>query len=123
VLTLEPVADLIDEEVHLVFAPPEEAEAAAKAAGLPDEDDLVGEDGDLDLGAVDLSAINLDLLDDPDALPDAILNGMIDAGGVMVETIALALDPYPQAPGATFGERIEDRPESPFAALGKLKEQ
>ncbi len=121
VLTLEPVTALIDEAVHLVFAPPEEAQAAARAAGLPDEHDLVDDDGDLDLHGVDPAAVNLDLLDDPDALPDPIVNGTIDAGAVMVETIAVALDPYPHAPGATFGERIEDGPVSPFAALSKLK--
>jgi uncharacterized metal-binding protein YceD (DUF177 family) len=116
VLTLEPVPDKLDEEVDFVFAPPDEVAAAARALGLPEDFEERALDGELDLEAVDFGA-----LDSADALPDPITDGMVDAGGVLVETIALALDPYPHAPGATFGERIEDAPPNPFAALAKLK--
>lgn len=39
--------------------------------------------------------------DDPDA-PEPIHNGRIDLGEVLTQTLALALDPYPRKPGATF---------------------
>lgn len=62
--------------------------------------------------------------DDPDA-PDTIPfeGGTIDLGEASVEQLALALDPFPRKPGATFAEEAiadgadEDETLSPFAAL------
>lgn len=54
--------------------------------------------------------------------PDEIDSPVYDLGTPLREEFALAIDPYPRAPGVAFeppGD--DDRPESPFAALGKLK--
>lgn len=39
--------------------------------------------------------------DDPDA-PEAVVNGKIDLGELVVQTLSLALDPYPRKPGVEF---------------------
>jgi hypothetical protein len=42
----------------------------------------------------------------------------------LVETLALAIDPYPRRPGESLealGMGGDGAPEGPFAALGKLK--
>jgi uncharacterized metal-binding protein YceD (DUF177 family) len=59
---------------------------------------------------------------DPE-LPDEIgyEDGVLDLGEAASEQLALALDPYPRAPGAALPE-IEDGAEAhPFAALSALK--
>ncbi len=63
----------------------------------------------------------------PDA-PEPLINGEIDLGETVAQQLAVALDPYPRAPGvahlapgdigATGGETGEKRP---FAALAALK--
>lgn len=61
--------------------------------------------------------------------PEVAKAGRIDLGEVAVVHLALALDPYPRAPGAAFKpeawglepEKAENTPASPFAALAKLK--
>ena len=61
---------------------------------------------------------------DPDA-PDApdILDGdVIDVTGIVVEHLALELDPFPRKPGATFDYQPPVEETSPFAALKKLKD-
>ena len=57
--------------------------------------------------------------------PPEILTGpTIDVGELVEEYFALAIDPYPRAPGATlppeFAVDEEDEEESPFAALAAL---
>lgn len=59
---------------------------------------------------------------DPEA-PDEItyVDGTLDLGEAAAEQLALALDPYPRAPGAELPE-IEAEPDAhPFGALGALK--
>ena len=56
--------------------------------------------------------------DDP---PEPVEAGMIDIGAVVCEFFALALDPYPRKPGASFTAPAPALPISPFAALGALK--
>ena len=51
--------------------------------------------------------------------PDPIINGEIELGGLVVEFLALALDPYPKKPGAEFRFEAESEAEHPFAALKK----
>jgi uncharacterized metal-binding protein YceD (DUF177 family) len=55
---------------------------------------------------------------------DPIDHGEIDLGEIVVEQLALELDPYPRRPGEAFAP-IEAEPDppatSPFAALSKLK--
>lgn len=54
--------------------------------------------------------------------PDLIVDGQIDFGAVVVEFLALELDPYPRKPGATFaGGDPEPARQSPFEALLALK--
>jgi uncharacterized metal-binding protein YceD (DUF177 family) len=54
---------------------------------------------------------------------DPIVNGVIDLGEVIAETIALELDPYPRMPGEAFEAIIEDdpaddeKPPNPFNVL------
>lgn len=54
--------------------------------------------------------------------PDAIENGMIDIGRIVVEELVDQIDPYPRRPGATAEWREEDAPEknNPFAGLREL---
>lgn len=74
---------------------------------------------------------NIELALDPlsDDGPDVISNGKIDLGEIVVETIALALAPYPRMPGAEFEpspDALDDKESisesSPFAALSSLKQ-
>lgn len=61
---------------------------------------------------------------DPDDLdaPDPIENEQIDLGLLTMEFLALALDPYPRKPDASFADIAPDAaPESPFAALSAFK--
>jgi uncharacterized metal-binding protein YceD (DUF177 family) len=61
--------------------------------------------------------------DDPDG-PDDIPseNGVVDLGEAVAEQLALALDPYPRAPGAALPAEAGDAvPEHPMAALAKLR--
>ncbi len=55
---------------------------------------------------------------------DVYTRGRIDLGAIVVEHLALGLDPYPRSPGVEFPGHIEAPPEpksSPFAALAPLK--
>ena len=92
VVTLETFDDSIEEEVAVDFA----ASAAASPGGDPEGPDY-----------------------EP---PDEIAGGHVDLGALTAEFLALGLDPYPRKPGADFSyEGQKDPPESPFAALQKLK--
>jgi uncharacterized metal-binding protein YceD (DUF177 family) len=58
--------------------------------------------------------------DDP---PDLVVGDRLDIGEILVEELALLIDPYPRAPGAEFaGPRDEDdtTEDSPFAILKTL---
>jgi uncharacterized metal-binding protein YceD (DUF177 family) len=103
VVTLQPLAASLDEEVELTYGPE-----------VADGDD----DGD--------DEIELTLEgDDP---PDPIVDGAIDMGEAVAEALALALDPFPRAPGAQFEPVVEteepaEQPRNPFAALAALREK
>jgi uncharacterized metal-binding protein YceD (DUF177 family) len=60
--------------------------------------------------------------DDPEA-PDEIAyeDGVVDLGEAVAEQLALALDPYPRAPGAVLPEIEEGVDEHQFAALAAFK--
>ncbi|WP_245651135.1 YceD family protein [Paramagnetospirillum marisnigri] len=97
-VSLLPVAAVVEEEFHLTFAPPE--------AMLEEAEEI---------------ELSLDAEDPPDPIED----GIIDIGEVVVEHLALALDPFPRAPGVTFEAppEPEDEPETkpnPFAVLARL---
>ena len=100
VVTLEPLAQEVREEIDIVVAraaegPSDEASEGGAAGAVLDE-------------------------------RDTYRNGRIDLGAIVSEHLALGLDPYPKAPGAEFSSYVEDDPgndPSPFAALAKLKDR
>ena len=93
VVTLEPFDSVLEEEVDVDFVP----------AGDPRRrPEPVREDEE----------------HDP---PDEIVDGRIDLGALTAEFLSLGLDPYPRKPGVDFSYEAGPAPESPFAALAKLK--
>jgi uncharacterized metal-binding protein YceD (DUF177 family) len=59
-----------------------------------------------------------------DADIDGFDDGVIELGEVVIESLSLALDPYPRKPGAVFADEGAASPltgDSPFAALAGLK--
>lgn len=100
VVTLEPVRTVLDEPVERRWLP------AADLPAATEEADPAGPD-----------------------LPDP-LGETIDLGAVLHEALALAIDPYPRAPGAELGSRVfgpagteplTDEAARPFAPLAALK--
>jgi uncharacterized metal-binding protein YceD (DUF177 family) len=100
VVTLEEIENDIDEEVDLMFVPPDQI---PEMAALVDEAEESGEDT-------------------PDP-PEPIENGIIDLGRVATDALYLAVDPYPRKPDAVFEPLVEaPNPEDhPFAALKALQ--
>ena len=95
VVTLEPMASAIEESVDLMFAPMSAAAASIATGGLA--------------------------LGEPEP-PEPLINGGVDLGIVAVETLVLAIDPYPRKPEAVFVEPASEDPDAyPFAALAALK--
>lgn len=101
VVSLEPVQQTLGEPVDRVFLP-EPDKPRAGAAGAEIFVDLEGED-----------------------LPDHFEGPEADLSGLIVETLALGLDPYPRAEGETLQDlglgTAEEEDESPFARLAALK--
>ncbi len=62
--------------------------------------------------------------DDPDEEADEVATerGVADLGEAVAEQLALALDPYPRAPGAALPAEASDPVEHPMAALAKLRD-
>ncbi len=100
VVTLDPIENEIDEEIDLIFAPPEEI---TELADLVDE----GSESDVEI---------------PDP-PEPIVNGMIDLGRLATDALFLGIDPYPRRPDAVFEPPVEavDPEAHPFAALKALQ--
>lgn len=107
VVTLEPVPSRIDEPFEQVFVP--EGSKLARIV-LSDTAEMV-----------------LDP-EGPDA-PETFTGDTIDAGEVVAEAVALAIDPYPRKKGVDFDEQVQDEPSqewerpSPFAALKDWKKK
>jgi len=96
VVSLVAVPQDIDEEVQRRFVP-NERQAARKR---------------------ELAIVKADVEDPPELYSDA----GIDIGAVVLEQLALALDPYPRAPGVAL-PKTADTPDdggSPFAVLKSL---
>ncbi len=97
VVSLEPVAQHIDEAFSVRFAPVGSAEARSPAAK--------------------------EIAIDPEAPdPPEVMDGTaIDVGALAEEMFVLAIDPYPRAPGADLPAEPDQQPESaeesPFAVL------
>jgi hypothetical protein len=96
VVTLEPMISLVDEDFTRLYS-----------VEAPDEGPEI--------------IIEMD----EDDVPDPVLDGQIDMGEAAAEHLALAMDPFPRAPGADFQPPAEPEPEpvtlpTPFAALASL---
>lgn len=107
VVTLEPVVQIIDEEVSAVFLP----------EGSPLAKPKIDKDGEMVI--------------DPEGadLPETFAGTIINVSDIIVEYLTLAIEPHPRAPGAELPETDADndeddeRPPSPFAVLAQLKNQ
>ncbi len=100
VVSLEPVASAIEEEVDAVFVP--EGSRLARVETNDSGEMIVDPDG-------------------PD-LPETFSGDRIDVGSVVAQCVALALDPYPRLPGESFTPPDDTGAEDegadmPFAAL------
>jgi uncharacterized metal-binding protein YceD (DUF177 family) len=100
VVTLDPIENDIDEEIDLIFAPPEQ---------IPELSDLVDEAAESDTEV-------------PDP-PEPIVNGVIDLGRLATDALFLGIDPYPRRPDAVFELPVvaADPEDHPFAALKALQ--
>jgi uncharacterized metal-binding protein YceD (DUF177 family) len=100
VVSLDPIENDVDEEIDLIFAPPEQ---------IPQLSDLV-----------DDAAESEDEIPDP---PEPIVNGIIDLGRLATDALLLGLDPYPRKPDAVFEPPVvaDDPEDRPFAALKALQ--
>ncbi|UJW85825.1 YceD family protein [Devosia sp. SL43] len=99
VVTFEPVTQDIDETIDRVFLP--EAQTHKPTPG---------------------SEVFVDL-DDED-FPDHIDGPEVDLSALLIETLALAIDPYPRMPGESLdslGIKLDAEDTGPFAALARLK--
>lgn len=102
VVSLEPVDSDLNVPVEVDFWPTPLFEALEDSAGEPTHSDLAD-------------------------WPEPIVEGKIDLGPILYETLATALDPYPKREGASFewsqraGEPAEPTKTGPFAALEALK--
>jgi len=102
VVTLEPVPARLSESFAVAFGTEPAGGAGAVVIGVDDEDP-----------------------------PEELIEGRIDLGEIVAQQLAVALDPYPHAPGA--GEKVEvpeqgesaaeKKTASPFAALARLRER
>lgn len=101
VVSFEPVAETVSEEIDRVFLP---APKELKAPGAGAE-------------------VFVDLEDDD--FPDHIDGPEVDLSALLLETLALALDPYPRLPDESLeglGIAQADAKDGPFSGLARLKE-
>jgi uncharacterized metal-binding protein YceD (DUF177 family) len=106
VITLEPVSSTLEGEFQRSFLVEPKATAARREAlGQP-------------------RSRKIEVLAAADDEPELIAGSEIDLAAPILEELALALDPYPRAPGAELPAKDEPAApgDSPFAVLGKLKQ-
>jgi uncharacterized metal-binding protein YceD (DUF177 family) len=116
VVTLEPLANEVEEDVDLLFAPPPptvERTAKERAKETANE-----------------AARDREVSTPPERPqrnwdePEPLVGGVIDLGALAIEFLILGLDPYPRKPGAVFQPPQDVKPDpSPFAALAGLKDR
>jgi uncharacterized metal-binding protein YceD (DUF177 family) len=101
VVTLDPVAQHIDEPFTVRFVRPGSPELPPP---VRPHEELVVEPG----------------APDP---PEVLSGSSIDVGALAEEAFVLAIDPYPRSPGAVLSEAAHDsvQADSPFAVLADLK--
>lgn len=99
VATLEPVRSRLSESFTVAFGTGSRAAAGEAVIGLEEEDP-----------------------------PEELVEGRIDLGEAVAQQLAVALDPYPHAPGAgdqpeipAAGEAGAEKKANPFAALAQLR--
>lgn len=102
IVTLEPVRQIVRESFARTFLP--EGSSLLRPT--------IDEAGEMEL--------------DPEGedSPDPFTGDTVDLGAVLVETLALAVDPYPRGDSEAFEDEApppEDEKVSPFAALAALK--
>jgi uncharacterized protein DUF177 involved in 23S rRNA accumulation len=100
VVTLEEIENDIDEEIDLIFAPPEQIPQMAALAEEAERSDAE--------------------IPDP---PEPIETGIIDLGRLATDALFLGIDPYPRKADAVFEPVVEaaDPEDHPFAALKALQ--
>jgi uncharacterized metal-binding protein YceD (DUF177 family) len=100
VVTLEEIENDIDEEIDVIFAPPEQIPQMATLAEEAERSEA----------------------DMPDP-PEPIENGMIDLGRLATDALFLGISPYPRKADAVFEAVVEsaDPEDHPFAALKALQ--
>jgi uncharacterized metal-binding protein YceD (DUF177 family) len=112
VVTLEPLANEVEEDVDLLFAPPpptveRTAKEIAKEMAREKEVSTPAEKPQRNWDE-----------------PEPLVGGVIDLGALAIEFLILGLDPYPRKPGAVFQPPQDVKPDpSPFAALAGLKDR
>ncbi|WP_313615403.1 DUF177 domain-containing protein [Agrobacterium sp.] len=104
IVTLEPITSQIDEPVEQIFVP-----EGSKLARI-----VTNDEGEMVLDP-----------DGPD-IPEQFTGDTVDAGAVVAEFVALAIDPYPRKEGVEFEgygaeQAQEERKPSPFAVLKDWK--
>ena len=95
-VTLEPLESEIDHDFELKLLPP----GSPNAPTQPDD------------AVIDPEA------EDP---PDLLEEDQIDLGALVIEQLALEIDPFPRKPGVVFDAGPEESPPSPFAVLKDFK--
>jgi hypothetical protein len=104
VVTLEPLANEVEENIDLLFAPPPPVE---RKTG---EDEAAEESSERPQRSWNE--------------PEPLNGGVVDLGALATEFLILGLDPYPRKPGAVFELPQDVKPDpGPFAALAGLKEK
>jgi len=94
VVTLEPLANEVEEAVDLVFVP---QQASSPEHRKPEPRDVKWDDR------------------------EPLIGGIVDLGALATEFLILGLDPYPRKPGAVFEPpQVRTSDGGPFAALSKL---
>lgn len=109
VVSLEPVRQILQEEIDRTF---------------------VANGADIEAVYAKMNT-NREMMIDPDEVdpPEVIENGRLDLAAIALEHVVVGIDLYPRMPdadlsGVSVGNQLEaeeDEPESPFAALAKLK--
>jgi len=96
VVTLEPLANEVEEAVNLLFVPQPNS-ALQEGEGGSEPRDVKWND------------------------PEPLIGGAVDLGALATEFLILGLDPYPRKPGAIFEPpQVREAVGGPFAALAKL---
>lgn len=103
IVSLEPVVNVIEEEIEVDYAPPGELNNAAEPI-VPEESDATQNSADE---------------------PEPLIGNGVDLGQLAAEFLTLGVDPYPRKPDASFEppKPQEDPAAHPFAALARLSKK